>query len=127
VSFVAALGDVPTREWERLAQVLDTGIEDLSSAQKALAVERAVRRIGAGEFDARDEERNAPVARWPLVVLLVARGSVTRSAAPHHIVRPVNRAAGSRDDYVRQAGIGARSAAGPTAHVSAGSVSAGCG
>jgi hypothetical protein len=52
---MSALGDVPAHEWERLAQVLDAGIENLSSAQQALAVQRAVRRIGAGEFDARDE------------------------------------------------------------------------
>jgi hypothetical protein len=53
---MAALGDVPTHDWQRLAQVLDAGIEDLSGAQQALAVQRAVGRIGAGEFDARDEE-----------------------------------------------------------------------
>ena len=56
MSFIAALGDIPAHDWEQLAQVLDARIEDLSSAQQALAVQRAVRRIGAGEFDARDEE-----------------------------------------------------------------------
>jgi hypothetical protein len=52
---MAALGDVPAHEWEQLAQVLDARIDDLSDEQQALAVERAVRRVGAGGFDARDE------------------------------------------------------------------------
>jgi hypothetical protein len=52
---MGALGDVPAHEWEQLARVLDAHIDDLSEEQQALAVERAVRRIGAGEFDARDE------------------------------------------------------------------------
>jgi hypothetical protein len=52
---MAALGDVPAHEWEQLAQVLDARIDDLSDEQQALAVERAVRRIGVGGFDARAE------------------------------------------------------------------------
>jgi hypothetical protein len=52
---MAALGEVPAHEWEQLAQALDAHIDDLSAEQQALAVERAVRRIGAGGFDARDE------------------------------------------------------------------------
>jgi hypothetical protein len=54
--FVATLGDVSAHEWEQLAQVLDAGIEDLSGERQALAVERAVRRVGAGELDARNED-----------------------------------------------------------------------
>jgi predicted ATPase len=52
---MAAFDDVPAHEWEQLVQVLDARIDDLSGEQRALAVERAVRRIGAGEFDARDD------------------------------------------------------------------------
>jgi hypothetical protein len=52
---MAALGDVPAREWEQLAQVLDALIDDLSDEQQALAVERAARTVGVGGFDARDE------------------------------------------------------------------------
>jgi hypothetical protein len=52
---MAALDDVPAHEWEQLARVLDARIDDLSGEQQALAVERAVRRVGDGEFDARDE------------------------------------------------------------------------
>jgi hypothetical protein len=52
---MAALGDVPAHEWEQLARVLDARIDHLSDEQEAVAVERALRRIGAGEFDARDE------------------------------------------------------------------------
>jgi hypothetical protein len=52
---MAAFDDVPGPEWEQLARVLDARIDDLSDQQQALAVERAVRRAGAGEFDSRDE------------------------------------------------------------------------
>jgi hypothetical protein len=53
---MATLADVPAQEWEQLAQALDAGIDDLSGEQQALAVERAVRRVGAGELDARNED-----------------------------------------------------------------------
>jgi hypothetical protein len=52
---MGTLGEVPGHEWEQLARVLDARIDHLSDEQQAVAVERAVRRIGAGEFDARDE------------------------------------------------------------------------
>jgi hypothetical protein len=52
---MGTLGDVPAQEWEQLARVLDARIDDLSDVQQALAVERAVRRIGGTEFDARNE------------------------------------------------------------------------
>jgi predicted ATPase len=52
---MASLDDVPAHEWEELAHVLDARIDDLSEAQQALAVERAVRRVEADEFDARNE------------------------------------------------------------------------
>jgi hypothetical protein len=54
-AFMAALDDVPAHDWEKLARVLDARIDDLSDEQQAIAMERAVRRVGAGEFDARDE------------------------------------------------------------------------
>lgn len=53
---MATLDDVPAHEWERLARVLDAGIDDLPSEQQAFAVECAVRRAGAGDFDARNED-----------------------------------------------------------------------
>jgi hypothetical protein len=43
-------------DWTQLAGVLDARVDDLSSEQRALAVERASRRIGVAELDARDEE-----------------------------------------------------------------------
>ena len=42
-------------EWTQLAGVLDAQIDDLPAEQRALAVERASRRIGVAELDARDE------------------------------------------------------------------------
>ena len=48
--------DIPTDDWAQLAGVLDAGIEDLSAEQRALAIERASRRIGVRQLDARDEE-----------------------------------------------------------------------
>jgi hypothetical protein len=95
VSFIAALSDIPAHDWEQLAQVLDAGIEDLSSAQQALAVQRAVRRIGAGEFDARDEEHVRilwdelrAVTLWALLDRLVAKGQleVTGVADSGHLL-----------------------------------------
>jgi hypothetical protein len=53
---VAVFDDTPTDDWTQLAGVLDAGIDDLSAEQRALAIERASRRIGVGELDARDEE-----------------------------------------------------------------------
>ena len=53
---MATLDDVPAYEWEQLAHVLDAGVNDLSGEQQALAVERAVRRVGAGELDVRNED-----------------------------------------------------------------------
>jgi hypothetical protein len=53
---MANLEDVPGHEWEQLAQVLDARVDDLSGEQQALAVERAVRRLGGGELDARNED-----------------------------------------------------------------------
>jgi methylmalonyl-CoA mutase cobalamin-binding subunit len=53
---MAGLDGVPAHEWEQLAQVLDAGIDDLSGEKQALAVERAVGRVGVSELDARDED-----------------------------------------------------------------------
>jgi hypothetical protein len=92
---MATLDDVPAHEWARLAQVLDAGVEDLSSEQQALAVERAVRRAGAGEFDARNEnhvrilwdELRAATLRT-LLDRLVAKGQleVAGVAASGHLL-----------------------------------------
>jgi hypothetical protein len=56
VRLVAASHHIPPDDWTELAAVLDAGIDDLSAEQRALAVERAARRIGVAELDARDEE-----------------------------------------------------------------------
>jgi hypothetical protein len=53
---VAVFDDIPTDDWAQLAGVLDAAIDDLSAEQRALAVERASRRIGVREVDARDED-----------------------------------------------------------------------
>jgi hypothetical protein len=53
---VAVFDEIPTEDWAQLAGVLDAGIDELSAEQRALAFERASRRSGAGELDARDEE-----------------------------------------------------------------------
>jgi hypothetical protein len=53
---VAVFDHLPTDDWTQLAGVLDARIDDLSAEQRALAVERASRRIGVAELDARDEE-----------------------------------------------------------------------
>jgi len=53
---VAIFDEIPTEDWAQLAGVLDEGIDELSAEQRALAFERASRRIGVGELDVRDEE-----------------------------------------------------------------------
>jgi hypothetical protein len=53
---VAAFDHISPDEWAQLARVLDAGIDDLSADQQALAVERASRRVGVAELDARDEQ-----------------------------------------------------------------------
>ena len=52
---MAIFDRVPSEDWERLAHVLDAGIDELSAEQQALAVERASRRCGIAELDMRDE------------------------------------------------------------------------
>ena len=54
--FLAAFDHISPDEWEQLARVLDAGIDDLSADQQALAVERASRRVGVAELDARNEQ-----------------------------------------------------------------------
>jgi hypothetical protein len=53
---VAVFEDIPTDDWAELAGVLDTAVDELSAEQRALAAERASRRIGVPEVDARDED-----------------------------------------------------------------------
>ena len=53
---MAAFNRISVDDWEQLAGALDTRVDDLSAAQEARAVERASRRAGVAELDARDEE-----------------------------------------------------------------------
>jgi hypothetical protein len=53
---VAVFDHISTDDWTQLAGVLDARIDDLSAEQRALAVERAARRIGVAELDALHEE-----------------------------------------------------------------------
>ena len=53
---MAAFDRVPRDEWEQLARALDAAIDELSTEQQALAVERASRRAGVAELEAQDEE-----------------------------------------------------------------------
>jgi hypothetical protein len=53
---VAAFGHVPAFEWEQLACALDSGIDDLSAEQRALAIGRALRRVDVAVLDLHDEQ-----------------------------------------------------------------------
>ena len=53
---MAAFDRVSSHEWQQLARVLDAGIDELSAEQEAVAVERATRRCGVDELDAREEQ-----------------------------------------------------------------------
>ena len=53
---MAVFDHISTGDWTQLAGVLDARIDDLTVEQRALAVERASRRIGVAELDARHEE-----------------------------------------------------------------------
>ena len=53
---VVAFDQVPAGDWERLARVLDAGIDDLSAEQQALAVGRASRRLGVADLEAQDDQ-----------------------------------------------------------------------
>jgi hypothetical protein len=76
---MATLDDVPAHEWEQLAQVLDAGIDDLSDEQQALAVERAVRRVGVGELDAQNEDHMRIL--WDQLRAAALRASLDRLVA----------------------------------------------
>lgn len=54
---MAAFDRVSTDDWEQLARVLDAGVDELSAEQRALALERACRRLGTDELDAQDDEK----------------------------------------------------------------------
>jgi len=73
---MAAFDRIPRHEWEQLAGVLDAGVGELSVEQEALAVERASRRCGVAELDARDEQ-HLRVLRDELRAA-VLRGSLDR-------------------------------------------------
>jgi hypothetical protein len=53
---VAVFDHISTDDWTQLAGALDAQIDDLPAEQRALAVERASRRIGVAELDARREK-----------------------------------------------------------------------
>lgn len=73
---MAAFDRIPSREWEQLARVLDAGVDELSAEQEALAVERATRRCGVAEIDARDERHLR--ALWDELRAAVLRRSLAR-------------------------------------------------
>jgi hypothetical protein len=76
---MGSLDDVPAHEWQQLAHVLDARIDDLSVEQKALAMERAVRRLEADEFDARDEDHVRIL--WDELRAATLRGLLNRLVA----------------------------------------------
>jgi hypothetical protein len=76
---MGSLDNVSAHEWEQLAHVLDARIDDLSEEQKALAVERALRRLEADEFDARDEDHVRIL--WDELRAATLRGLLNRLVA----------------------------------------------
>jgi len=80
---VAVFDHISTDDWTRLAGVLDARIDDLSAEQRALAVERASRRIGVAELDARDEEHLRIV--WDELRAAALRGLLDRLVAKREL------------------------------------------
>jgi hypothetical protein len=80
---VASFDHIPTDDWTRLAGALDAGIEDLSAEQRALAVERASRRIGVAELDARDDEHLRVL--WDELRAATLRGLLDRLVAKREL------------------------------------------
>ena len=80
---VAAFDHIPTDDWTQLAGVLDACIDDLPAEQRALAVERAARRIGVAELDARDEEHLRIL--WDELRAATLRGLLDRLVAKREL------------------------------------------
>jgi hypothetical protein len=80
---VAVFDHLSTDDWTQLAGVLDARIDDLSAEQRALAVERASRRIGVAELDARDEEHLRIL--WDELRAVALRGLLDRLVAKREL------------------------------------------
>ena len=80
---MAVFDHISTDDWTQLAGVLDARIDDLSAEQRALAVERASRRIGVAELDARDEEHLRIV--WDELRAAALRGLLDRLVAKREL------------------------------------------
>ena len=80
---MAVFDDIPTDDWAQLAGLLDAAINDLSAEQRALAVERASRRIGVREVDARDEDHLRIV--WDEQRAAALRGLLDRLVAKREL------------------------------------------
>jgi hypothetical protein len=80
---VAVFDHLSTDDWTQLAGVLDARIDDLSAEQRALAVERASRRIGVAELDARDEEHLRIL--WDELRAAALRGLLDRLVAKREL------------------------------------------
>ena len=76
---MARFDDVPRADWEQLARVLDARIDDLSAAGRAIALERASRRLGVQRLDEHDDEHLRVL--WDELRAVVLRASLERLAA----------------------------------------------
>ena len=76
---MAAFDRISPEEWDQLARVLDARVDDLSAKQQELAVERAARRSGVDELDARDAEHLRVL--WDELRALALRASLDRLVA----------------------------------------------
>jgi hypothetical protein len=80
---VAVFDHLSTDDWTQLAEVLDARIDDLSAEQRALAVDRASRRIGVAELDARNEEHLRVL--WDELRAAALRGLLDRLVAKREL------------------------------------------
>jgi hypothetical protein len=80
---VAVFDHISTDDWTRLAGVLDARIDDLSAEQRARAVERASRRIGVAQLEARDEEHLRIL--WDELRAAALRGLLDRLVAKREL------------------------------------------
>jgi len=80
---VAVFDHISTHDWTRLAGVLDARIDELSAEQRVRAVERASRRIGVEQLDARDEEHLRIL--WDELRAAALRGLLDRLVAKREL------------------------------------------
>ena len=80
---MAVFDHISTDDWTQLAGVLDARIADLSAEQRALAVERARRRVGVAELEARDEEHLRIL--WDELRAAALRGLLDRLVAKREL------------------------------------------